>query len=87
MNKTYSQKPSEIERTWLLVDASELPLGRLATIIATKLIGKDKPTYTPHIDGGDYVVVINAAQAVVTGQQETDTTITQDFQGELRMQD
>ena len=72
MNKTYSQKPSEIERTWLLIDASELPLGRLATIIATKLIGKDKPTYTPHIDGGDYVVVINAAQAVVTGQKETD---------------
>ena len=72
MNKTYSQKPSEIERYWLLVDASELPLGRLATIIATKLIGKDKPTYTPHIDGGDYVVVINAAQAVVTGQKETD---------------
>ena len=72
MNKTYSQKPSEIERNWLLVDASELPLGRLATIIATKLIGKDKPTYTPHIDGGDYVVVINAAQVVVTGQKETD---------------
>lgn len=70
MNKTYSQKPSEVQREWLLVDASELPLGRLATIIATKLTGKDKPTYTPHIDGGDYVVVINAKQAVVTGDKE-----------------
>ena len=72
MNKTYSQKPSEIERTWLLVDASELPLGRLATIIATKLIGKDKPTYTPHIDGGDYVVVTNVEKIVVTGKKLTD---------------
>ncbi len=70
MNKTYSQKPSEVNREWLLVDASELPLGRLSTIIATKLIGKDKPTYTPHIDGGDYVVVINAKDAVVTGDKE-----------------
>ena len=72
MNKTYSQKPSEIERNWLLVDASELPLGRLATIIATKLIGKDKPTYTPHIDGGDYVVVTNVEKIVVTGKKLTD---------------
>ena len=70
MSKIYSQKPSEVSREWLLVDASELPLGRLSTIIATKLIGKDKPTYTPHIDGGDYVVVINAKDAVVTGDKE-----------------
>lgn len=70
MNKTYSQKPSEVTREWLIVDASELPLGRLATIIATKLTGKDKPTYTPHIDGGDYVIVINAKDAVVTGDKE-----------------
>ena len=53
-------------------DASELPLGRLATEIAKHLTGKYKPTYTPHIDGGDYVVVINAAQTVVTGYKETD---------------
>lgn len=70
--KTYSQKPSDVSRRWVLVDASELPLGRLATIIATHLTGKYKPTYTPHIDGGDYVVVINAANAVVTGNKETD---------------
>jgi large subunit ribosomal protein L13 len=69
--KTYSQKPTEVAREWFLVDASELPLGRIATIVADKLIGKNKPTYTPHIDGGDYVVVINAANVVVTGNKET----------------
>lgn len=72
MNKTYSQKQTEVNREWLLVDASELPLGRLATKIADLLTGKSKPTYTPHIDGGDYVVVINAKDAVVTGKKETD---------------
>jgi large subunit ribosomal protein L13 len=70
MNKTYSQKPNEIERTWHLVDASELPLGRISTIIATLLTGKSKPTYTPHMDAGDYVVVINAKNAMVTGDKE-----------------
>ena len=70
--KTYSQKPSEVNREWLLFDASEAPLGRLATEIATRLTGKNKPTYTPHIDGGDYVVVINAKNTVVTGTKETD---------------
>src|SRR5690606_16817500 len=70
--KTYSQKPSEVTRRWILIDASEAPLGRIATQIATYLTGKYKPSYTPHIDGGDYVVVINAANAVVTGEKETD---------------
>lgn len=70
--KTYSQKPSEVKREWLLFDASEMPLGRLATEIATRLTGKNKPTYTPHIDGGDYVVVINAKNTVVTGTKELD---------------
>lgn len=69
--KTYSQKPSEVTRRWVLFDASELPLGRMATRIADHLTGKYKPTFTPHIDGGDYVIVINAAQAVVTGDKET----------------
>lgn len=69
-SKTYSQKPSEVVREWHLVDASELPLGRLSTIIATLLTGKSKPTYTPHIDGGDYVVVINAKDVPVTGNKE-----------------
>ena len=72
MAKTYSQKPSEVERRWLLIDASEAPVGRIATQIATYLTGKYKPTYTPHIDGGDYVVVINAKDAVFTGEKETD---------------
>lgn len=70
-SKTYSQKPSEVSRRWILIDAAEAPLGRVATQIATYLIGKYKPSYTPHIDGGDYVVVINAANAVVTGNKET----------------
>ncbi len=72
MAKTYSQKPSEVTRRWLLIDASEAPVGRVATQIAKYLIGKYKPTYTPHIDGGDYVVVINAKDAVFTGEKETD---------------
>lgn len=70
MNKTYSQKPADVSRRWLVVDASELPLGRLATQVATYLTGKYKPTFTPHTDGGDYVIVVNAAQAVVTGNKE-----------------
>lgn len=70
--KTYSQKPSEVTRRWILIDASSAPLGRVSTVIAKYLIGKYKPTYTPHIDAGDYVVVINAAQAVVTGNKEID---------------
>ena len=69
--KTYSQKPTEVTRRWILIDASEAPLGRVATQVATYLIGKYKPTYTPHIDGGDYVVVINAEKLVVTGNKET----------------
>jgi large subunit ribosomal protein L13 len=70
--KTFSQKTADINRSWYLIDASTAPLGRVATQIAQYLIGKSKPTYTPHIDNGDYVVVINAAKAVVTGEKETD---------------
>lgn len=69
--RTYSQKPSDVSRRWILIDASEAPLGRVSAQIATYLIGKYKPTYTPHIDGGDYVVVINAKNTVVTGDKET----------------
>lgn len=68
--KTYSQKPTEVSRRWILIDAKDLPLGRLSTAISKYLIGKYKPTYTPHIDGGDYVVVINAAEVPVTGDKE-----------------
>lgn len=70
--KTFSQKPVDVTRRWILIDAKDAPLGRVATQIAKYLIGKYKPTYTPHIDGGDYVVVINAAETVVTGAKETD---------------
>ena len=70
--KTYSQKPSEVTRRWILIDASSAPLGRVSTVIAKYLIGKYKPTYTPHIDAGDYVVVINAEKLVVTGNKEDD---------------
>lgn len=67
--KTYSQKGSEIKREWWIIDASTMPLGKLAVIIADKLMGKSKVTYTPHIDNGDYVVVINAKDLVVTGDK------------------
>lgn len=66
------QKTAEVERKWHLVDAKGQILGRLASDIAQKLIGKNKPTYTPHIDGGDFVVVINASEIAVTGNKETD---------------
>lgn len=69
--KTYSQKPSEVSRRWILIDAAEAPVGRVATQIARFLTGKYKPSYTPHIDGGDYVVVINAKDTVFTGNKET----------------
>lgn len=70
--KTYSQKSSEISREWYLIDASTLPLGKLAVVIADKLMGKSKVTYTPHTDNGDYVVVINAKNLKVTGNKMTD---------------
>ena len=67
--KTYAVKASEIERHWLVVDAADQTLGRLATRIATLLEGKHKPTYSPHLDTGDHVVVINAARVKVTGNK------------------
>jgi len=69
--KTYSAKPTDVTRKWYVVDASEAPLGRVATQIATLLTGKGKPQFTKHIDCGDYVIVINAAQTVTTGDKET----------------
>ena len=67
--KTYSQKTAEIKREWWVIDASTMPLGKLAVVIADKLMGKSKVTYTPHIDNGDYVVVTNAKNVVVTGDK------------------
>lgn len=70
MNKTFSLKSSDIKRNWVLIDATEAPLGRLATVVSQRLVGKYKPTYTPHMDDGDYVVVVNADKLVVTGDKE-----------------
>jgi large subunit ribosomal protein L13 len=68
--KTYSQKASEIQRDWYVVDASGQTLGRLATQIAVLLRGKHKPTFSPNLDGGDFVVVVNADKVRVTGRKE-----------------
>ena len=73
-HKTFSQKSADITRKWVIIDASSAPLGRVAVVIAKHLTGKYKPTYTPHVDGGDYVVVINAAQVIVTGNKEISKT-------------
>jgi large subunit ribosomal protein L13 len=66
---TYSAKPAEIEKKWVLIDASGLVVGRLASIIALRLRGKHKPSYTPHVDDGDNVIVVNAAKVVLTGRK------------------
>lgn len=70
--KTYSARPADVQRRWLLVDAEGKTLGRLATQVATVLRGKHKPIYTPHIDTGDHVVVINAGKIVLTGRKMED---------------
>lgn len=70
--KTFSAKPSDIKRDWYLVDATGKTLGRLATEIAVRLRGKHKPEYTPHMDTGDYIVVINARDVRVTGNKAND---------------
>lgn len=67
--KTYSAKPSEIEKKWILIDAENLVVGRLASIIAMRLRGKHLPTFTPHMDMGDNVVVINAGKVKLTGRK------------------
>jgi large subunit ribosomal protein L13 len=70
--KTYSAKPGEISREWYLVDAEGQTLGRLATLIADRLRGKGKPAYTPHVDTGDFVIVVNAEKIAVTGKKLDD---------------
>ena len=70
--KTFSAKPAEVKRDWYLVDATDRTLGRLASEIARRLRGKHKPEYTPHVDTGDYIVVVNAEKIRVTGNKMTD---------------
>jgi large subunit ribosomal protein L13 len=69
MMKTFMAKPASVERKWYIIDAKNVPLGRLATQIADILSGKNKPTYTPHVDSGDHVVVINSDYIVLTGKK------------------
>jgi large subunit ribosomal protein L13 len=69
MMKTYSAKPAEVEKKWIVIDAKGLVVGRLASLIAMRLRGKHKPTYTPHVDCGDNVVVVNAEKVVLTGRK------------------
>ncbi|MDO6963808.1 50S ribosomal protein L13 [Rhizobium alvei] len=69
---TFVQKPAEVEKKWILIDAEGLVVGRLASIIANRLRGKHKPTFTPHVDDGDNVIVINADKVLFTGKKYTD---------------
>lgn len=70
--KTFSAKPETVKRDWFIIDAADKTLGRLSTEIARRLRGKHKPEYTPHVDTGDYIVVINAEKVKVTGNKEQD---------------
>jgi large subunit ribosomal protein L13 len=72
--RTYSAKPSEIEKKWWIIDAEGLVLGRLATIVAVYLRGKHKPTFTPHMDCGDNIVIVNAEKVRLTGSKRTAKT-------------
>ena len=67
--KTYSAKPAEVDKKWVVIDADGLVVGRLAAIVALRLRGKHKPSFTPHVDCGDNVIIINAAKAVLTGRK------------------
>ena len=70
--KTFSQRPEDVTKKWILIDAEGLVLGRLATIVANRLRGKHKPTFTPHVDDGDNVIIINADKVVLTGNKVAD---------------
>lgn len=70
--KTFSAKPAEVKRDWYVLDATDKTLGRLATEVARRLRGKHKPEFTPHVDTGDYIVVVNAEKVRVTGRKATD---------------
>ena len=72
--KTYSAKPEEVVREWYVIDASGCVLGRLATLVASRLKGKHKPIYTPHVDTGDHVIVINASKVTLTGKKWDEKT-------------
>ena len=73
--KTFTLKASQLDKKWLLIDADGLVLGRLAALVADRLRGKHKPTYTPHMDCGDHIVVVNAEKVVLTGNKRRDTVL------------
>ena len=70
--KTFTQKPAEVEKKWIIIDAEGLVVGRLASLVAMRLRGKHKPIYTPHVDTGDFIVVVNAEKIRVTGNKLKD---------------
>jgi large subunit ribosomal protein L13 len=72
LQKTFTPKPADISQEWLVVDATDVPLGRLASAVAQLLRGKHKPTFAPHVDGGDYVVVVNAEKIAISGNKAVD---------------
>ena len=67
--KTFSAKPAEVEKKWIMIDATGLVVGRLASVVAMRLRGKHKPTFTPHVDDGDNVIIVNAEKIVLTGRK------------------
>ncbi len=69
--RTYTPKPGDVQATWYVIDATDVVLGRLATQVATLLRGKHKPTFAPHVDGGDFVIVVNADKVALTGTKRT----------------
>ena len=78
-NKCYLAKPGEVERRWYVVDATDQVLGRLAVRLATVLMGKNKPTYTPHVDTGDFIIVLNAGKVKVNGAHKKDNVVYQRY--------
>lgn len=72
LQRTFSPKPGDINREWYVIDAADAPLGRLSSQVAQILRGKSKPTYAPHMDGGDFVIIVNAEKVYVSGNKETE---------------
>jgi large subunit ribosomal protein L13 len=81
VNKCYQAKTGELERQWFIVDATDKVLGRLAVRIATVLMGKHKPTYTPHVDTGDFVIVLNAGKVKTTGTHKREEVVYHRYSG------
>lgn len=81
MRTTYMAKPSEVERKWYVVDATDIPMGRMSSVVAAILRGKNKPTYTPNVDTGDFVIVINADKTKLTGKKATDKIYSRNIDG------